>query len=257
MYFDTHCHLNSEEFENDIPGYLKRAHEQGVDLFIVVGWDVASSMKAVELAEKYPEIYAAVGFHPSNVFNVPEDQFAIVKRLLSNPRVVAVGEIGLDFHWNKTEEEHDIQRKYFIRQIELANRYKKPVIIHSRDAAQETLNILTANKPLFGGVMHCYSGSKEMVNDFLDLGMYISLGGPVTFSNARVSKEVAQFLVLKKLLIETDAPYLAPSPYRGKQNESSFLPLIAAEIGRIKNLDAEDIGEWSTRNACQLFHVEQ
>jgi len=256
MYFDTHCHLNSDDFSKDIPGYLKRAHEKGVDHFIVVGWDAVSSLKAVELAEQYHEVYAAVGFHPCNIFNVPEDQFAIVKNLLTHPKVVAVGEIGLDFYWNKLEDEREMQRKYFTRQIELANRFKKPIIIHSREASLETLKILQENRPLFGGVMHCYAASKEMVDSFVALGLYISLGGPVTFSNARVSKEVAAYVALKNLLIETDAPYLSPMPFRGKQNESAYLPLVAAEIGRIKNLDAEDIGEWTTRNAAMLFHVK-
>jgi TatD DNase family protein len=256
MFFDTHCHLNSDDFANDIEGYIKRAKAAGVDFLLVVGWDDVSSQKAVDLAEKYPNIFAAVGFHPCDVLKVPEDRFAVIKRLLSHPKVVALGEIGLDYYWNKTEEEHEIQRKYFVRQIELANRFNKPVVIHSRDAMAETLALLKENKPVAGGVMHCYSGPKEMVPDFLSLGLYISLGGPVTFSNARVSKEVAKFVPLKNLLIETDAPYLAPTPNRGKKNESSYLPLIASEIGALRGLDAEDIGEWTTRNAKALFHVK-
>lgn len=257
MFFDTHCHLNSDDFANDEQGYIQRAKEAGVGFLVVVGWDDRSSQKAVELAEKYPNVYAAVGFHPCDVFKVPEDRFSVIKRLLAHPKVVALGEIGLDFYWNKTQEEHEVQVKYFVRQIELANRFNKPIIIHSRDALAETLRILKENRPLFGGVMHCYSGSKEMVPDFLSLGLMISLGGPVTFSNARVSKEVAKFVPLKSLLIETDSPYLAPTPFRGKKNESSYLPLIATEIGALRGLDAEDIAEWTTRNAMAVFHVKQ
>ncbi len=256
MYFDTHCHLNSDEYKQDVEGYIQRAKAVGVDFLLVVGWDDQSSIKAVELAEQYPNVYAAVGYHPSEVFQVPEDRFSVIKRLLSHPKVVALGEIGLDFYWNKTEEEHETQRKYFVRQIELANRFQKPVIIHSRDASAETLRILTENRPLAGGVMHCYSGSKEMAPEFIKLGLMISLGGPVTFQNARVSKEVAQSVPLKSLLIETDAPYLAPTPHRGKKNESAFLPLIAATIGSLRGLDAEDVAEWTTRNAKALFHVK-
>lgn len=256
MFFDTHCHLNSDEFAADEQGYLNRALAAGVQYLLVVGWDDRSSLKAVELAEKYPNVYAAVGFHPCDVFKVPEDRFSVIKKLLSHPKVVALGEIGLDFYWNKTEEEHEVQRKYFIRQIELANRFNKPVVVHMREATAETLKILKENRPLAGGVMHCYSGSKELVPDFLALGLMISLGGPVTFTNARISKEVAKAVPLKSLLIETDAPYLAPTPNRGKKNESSFLPLIAAEIGFLRGLDAEDISEWTTRNAMALFHVK-
>jgi TatD DNase family protein len=257
MYFDTHCHLNDDEFADDVDGYLSRAKAAGVDYFLVVGWDDKSSLKAVEMAEKYPQVFACVGFHPTEIAKVPEDRFAVIKRLLNHPKVVALGEIGLDFCWQKTDEEHRNQEKYFIRQIELANKFGKPVVIHSRDAAQETLRILTQNQPQFGGVMHCYSGSPEMAVSFMNLGLLIALGGPVTFKNARVSKDVALKTPLNQLLIETDSPYLTPHPHRGERNESSFLPLVAAAIGDIKGIDAEDVGEWTTRNALRLFHVKQ
>lgn len=256
MFVDTHCHLNSEEFLNDLDTYIKRAHQADVKMMIVVGWDYPSSLKAVEIAEKYPNIYAVVGFHPENIKQVPEDEYARARTLMSHPKVVAVGEIGLDYYWEKDSEEREKQKRYFIRQINEANKLKKPVVIHSRDAMQDTYQILKDNRPLFGGVMHCYSGPAEMVPMFIELGLFISLGGPVTFKNGRVPKEVAEVVPLKSLLIETDSPYLAPHPYRGKQNEVSYLPLIAEEIATIKGLDKDDIGEWTTRNAERLFHVK-
>lgn len=256
MFFDTHCHLNSEEFLSNIDEYMDRAKKADVQSMIVVGWDYSSSLTAIQIAEKYPNIYAAIGFHPSNVQQVPEDEYARNRALMSHEKVVAIGEIGLDYYWEKDLEAREKQKRYFIRQINEANKLKKPVVIHSRDAMKETYDILKEHRPLYGGVMHCYSGPAEMVQSFIDLGLFISLGGPVTFKNGRVPKEVAQVVPLKWLLIETDSPYLAPHPYRGKQNEVSFLPLIAEEIARIKGLDKDDIGEWTTRNAERLFHVK-
>lgn len=256
MFFDTHCHLNSDEFLTDIDGHLRRAHEAGVKRMNVIGWDYPSSLKAVTLAQTYPNIYAAVGFHPCNIQQVPEDEYARARTLMSVDKVVAIGEIGLDYYWEKDPAAREKQKRYFIRQINEANKLKKPVIIHSRDAIQDTYDILKENRPLYGGVMHCYSGPAEMVMMFIELGLFISLGGPVTFKNGRVPKDVAKIVPLKWLLIETDSPYLAPHPYRGKQNEVSFLPLVAQEIALIKNLDVEDIAEWTSNNAERLFHVK-
>lgn len=252
---DTHCHLNSKEFAENIEKFIARAQKNDVQKMIVVGFDVESSLKAVELAENYECLFAAVGFHPNDISHIPEDKFAIIKNLLDHPRVIALGEIGLDYHYQNDEETKEKQIKYFKRQIALANIHQLPIIIHSRDAIKETLNALKEEKPLYGGVMHCYAGPKEMVQDFTNLGLYISLGGVVTFTNARVCKEVARETPLKFLLIETDCPYLAPNPYRGQQNEPSYIKYVAEEIARLRDLDIEDIAEWTTRNAERLFKI--
>lgn len=257
MLFDTHCHLNAEVFEKDPTGYIKRAQAQGVKYFIVIGWDVASSQKAINLAINYENVYAAVGIHPVDAVITNQADLIKIEQMLCHPKVVALGEVGLDYHWIKDIEERKTQKDFFIKQIALANKCKKPVIIHMRDATKDTFEILAAYQPLYSGVMHCYSGSKEMALEFLKLGLYISLGGPVTFKNAVIPKEVAAIVPLDKLLVETDAPYLAPHPYRGKQNESSLLPLIVKEIAKIRNLSVEEITRTTTGNARLLFHVEQ
>lgn len=257
MFIDTHTHLNNEQFIGSEAIAIKKAKDAGVDLFFVVGWDIASSLAAVKLAEQYEEVYAIVGVHPTDALQLELTDLKEIEKLLTHPKVIAYGEIGLDYYWVKDEVGQAKQQVFLAAQIELANKYNLPVTIHMRDATNDTYKILKEHRPLAGGVMHCYSGSKEMVQPFLDLGMYISLGGPVTFKNARVPKEVAEIVPLDKLLIETDAPYLAPHPYRGKQNEPALLPLVAEEIARIRNMKIEEVGRVTSRNAKALFRVEQ
>lgn len=255
MYIDTHTHFNSEEFSENLPLFIANAKDAGVDKMIIVGWDVESSERAVKIANQYSFLYAAVGFHPENLNGLAEDAFAQIKKIASNQKVVAIGEIGLDYYWTKDEDARAKQRKYFIRQIKIANELNKPIIVHSRDASEDTFEIINEYRPTKNGVMHCYSGSPEMALNYVKLGMFISLAGPVTFKNARVPKDVAAIVPLKSLLIETDCPYLAPHPFRGKLNESKYLPYIAEVIAEIKNIDVEDIAEWTTRNAERLFGI--
>ncbi|MGI6735255.1 MAG: TatD family hydrolase [Bacilli bacterium] len=255
MFFDTHCHLNDRRYQKDIKGYVERAREAGVNYLLVVAWDVVSSKKAIKIAEKFPNVYAAVGIHPTDAVKTPKIDIQELELLLTHPKVVAVGEIGLDYHWIKDPKEREIEYEFFVAQIELANKYKKPVIIHMRDATNDTYEILKNNTPKYQGVMHSYSGSKEMVKRFTDLGFYISLGGPVTFLNAREPKEVALVVPEDRLLIETDAPYLTPHPYRGKINESAKIPLIATAIAAIRNVSVEKVGEFTTKNAKRLFRI--
>ncbi len=255
MYFDSHVHLNDDLLFNDLETVIAAAEAAGVRRMVCIGYDVASSRRAVEIAEAHEGVYAAVGLHPENAHLMDEADFEAIERLLSHPKVVAVGEIGLDRYWDKTKLE--VQTAAFIRQIELADRYHKPICVHMREATMETIAVLTAHKPSWmKGVMHCYGGSAESTADFLRLGMYISLAGPVTFKNARVAKEVAAVVPLDRLLIETDAPYLAPHPYRGQRNESKYVPLVAAEIARIKGIDVETVERRTYENAASLFRAD-
>ena len=255
MYIDTHCHLNSEEMLSDVELHLKEANEAGVNTFIVIGCDKTSSFLAVELAKKYQNIYAAVGFFPCDVKNATESDLDDVITLLKEPKVVAVGEIGLDYYWEKDENEKVIQREWFKKQILIANAYNKPIIIHNRDAFSDCLSILKEFAPKESGVMHCSSGSIEYLKEVLDLGLYIGLDGPVTYKNAKTPKEVAKIVPLDRVLLETDSPYLTPHPFRGKPNSPKYLPLIAEEIAALRNVDVSLIEESTSKNAKKLFKI--
>lgn len=254
---DSHCHLNHEHFYKNANVYIEKAMVKGVTAFLVVGYDLESSRKALELARRYPNVYAAVGIHPTDIKKRGSTDLKQIEEMLADAKVVAYGEIGLDYHWDKTSDEQVLQREYFIKQIEIANRYNKPVIIHTRDAAFDTQKILTSNPAKKGGIMHCYSGSVEMVETYIQLGFYIALGGPVTFLNAKTPKDVASSVPLNRLLIETDSPYLAPHPLRGQQNEPSNLPLILAEIASLRGVSPSVIDEATTANFRRLFGLGQ
>ncbi|NCA96907.1 MAG: TatD family deoxyribonuclease [Bacteroidia bacterium] len=254
---DSHCHLNHEKFYSSAEGFIAKAMGKGVEGFLVVGYDLASSQKALELAKRFPNVYAAVGIHPTDIKKRGETDLEQIEKMLSHPKVIAYGEIGLDYHWDKEENEQALQREYFIKQINVANRNGKPVIIHTRDAAFDTYKILSTHQVQRSGIMHCYSGSVEMVDSYVKLGYYIALGGPVTFTNAKTPKEVANHVPLDYLLIETDAPYLAPHPLRGQQNEPSNLPLILNEIANIRGISPLVLDEATTANFRRLFKLEK
>ncbi len=252
MLIDTHCHLNSEELLNEVDEVILRAKKEGVNTFFVVGWDISSSKLALLLADKYQEVYPIVGVHPCDIKGVDLSE---LEELLIDGKVKAVGEIGLDYYWVKEEKDRKKQKEYFIKQIELANKYKLPISIHSRDAIQDTLNILKEYHPKYGFIMHCFSGSKEMMSEFLKLGGYISFGGPVTFKNAQNSKECALNVPLDRILIETDCPYLTPHPFRGKRNEPSYLPLVMETIKEIKGIDAQELKQALIENTKRIFQL--
>lgn len=255
MIFDTHCHLNDEALFSSIDEILEEAKKVGVNKLLVVGWDKDSSVRAVHLAEKYPEIYAAIGFHPSNVFDVTEEDYEEVMSFIFHPKVVAVGEIGLDYHWNKEIGERNIQKKFFIRQIQTANEHHKPITIHNREAFEDCLNILKKYRPEMGGVMHCYSGSLESLPEVLSLGLLIGLGGTLTFTNAIKIKEICEETPLEKIVVETDAPYLSPHPLRGTTNVPKNVALVIDEIARLKNISKKHIIDVLYDNSCKMFHV--
>ena len=257
MIFDTHCHLNSEELYNNIDEVIASAKVVGVDKFLVVGWDIKSSYLAIELANKYLEIYAAIGVHPTDIDGVSDEDFDKLMTHVNDPKVVAIGEIGLDYHWVKDPEQREKQKQWFIKQINAANLYKKPISIHNREAFGDCLAILKEHRPLYGGVMHCYSGSVELLKDVLDLGLYIGLDGPLTFTNSKTPKEVCEVVPLDRLVVETDSPYLAPHPLRGTVNEPKNIALVIDEIARLKEESKKHIIDVLYKNSCRLFGIEE
>ena len=255
MIFDTHCHLNDEQLFSRLDEVIDSAKKVGVERFLVVGWDKESSLLAIKLAESYDFIYAAIGFHPCNIFDIDENDFNEVMKYVNHPKVVAIGEIGLDYHWHKDPIERELQKEYFIKQIEFANKHNKPISIHNRDAFQDCLEILKHNKPLHGGVMHCYSGSVESLKEIIDLGLFIGLGGPLTFNNAKTPKEVCENVPLEFLVAETDSPYLAPHPLRGTVNEPKNISLIIDEMANIRGMSKKHLLDVLYNNANRLFRL--
>jgi len=255
MLFDTHVHLNDVKYNEDLLEVIERAHSEGVSKMIVVGYDQKSNQKALELAETYDFIYAAIGWHPVDAIYLTDELFAQLELQVQHPKVVAVGECGLDYYWDTSPRE--IQEAVFIKQIELAKRINKPLAIHTRDSIADTLAILKEyDAKVVGGVMHCFSGSVEMAKEFVKLKFKISLGGPVTFKNGRRPQAVAKEIPLKELLIETDAPYLTPHPYRGKRNEPFYISLVAKQIAEIKEIAYEEVCEQTMKNGLELFKIK-
>ncbi len=250
---DTHVHLNNDAFYEDPCPVLARARDAGVDRFVVVGFTEAMNERAARLAAAHEGLYATAGLHPTTAHEADREPLQKLESRLEAGGVVAVGECGLDFHHDK--EHKSVQAKRFEAQIRLAKQHDLPLVIHMREAAGMTYDILSRHAPI-KGVMHCYSGSVEMAHKFLKLGLHISLGGPVTFKNAKTPKEVAKIVPDERLLIETDAPFLAPHPYRGKQNEPSLLPLIANQVATLRGTSSEYIDSLTSENAVRLFGLE-
>ncbi|GAV22140.1 TatD family hydrolase [Carboxydothermus pertinax] len=254
MLIDSHAHLNDPKFKNDLEEVLKRARQNGVVKIITVGYDLPTSEEAVRLADKYPEIYAAVGIHPQYAKTLNDRVYDRLYQLLDHPRVVALGEIGLDFYRDLSPR--DIQREAFIRQLKLVREKGKPVIIHDRDAHQEVFDILKEHAKGVFGVIHCFSGSVELAERYIkELNFFISLAGPLTFKNNVKGKEVAKKVPLDYLLVETDCPYLTPEPFRGRRNEPGLVTLVAEEIARIKGLPKEEAFLAFTANTKKLFNL--
>lgn len=252
MLIDTHTHLNAEQFDEDREEVIQRALDNGVHRIVNIGFNRETIPTSIALAEKYEFIYSAVGWHPQDAKDMTPQDLKWIEDLCAHPKVVAIGEIGLDYYWDTSPK--DIQQKVFREQIQLARRINKPIIIHNRDAHQDIVDILKEEKASeIGGVMHCFSGSWEIAEQCLDMNFYISFGGPVTFKNAKQPKEVLSKVPLDRLLIETDAPYLTPHPYRGKRNETGYVRLVAEAAAEIKGLNMEEMSKITTENACRLF----
>lgn len=256
MLFDTHVHLNARQFLKDRKEVISRAFEEGVGLMVVVGFDEETIPLAIEIAERYDSIYAAVGWHPVDAIDFVKDKHLdYLKRLSNHPKVVALGEMGLDYHWDTSPKE--VQMEVFRTQINLAKEVELPIIIHNREATEDVIQILKEEQASqVGGIMHCFSGTVEQMYECVELNFHISLAGPVTFKNAKEVKEVAKEIPLERLLIETDAPYLAPHPYRGKRNEPAYVKLVAEEIARLRQMEYEEVCNITTENALELFRIK-
>ncbi|XMB67588.1 TatD family hydrolase [Mycoplasmatota bacterium zrk1] len=254
MIFNTHTHLNVKQFNETYDQVIKDSILKGLTKILVVGFNKETIEKAIMLAEKYEEVYATVGWHPVDAIYATEESFELIEKYIEHPKVLAVGECGLDYHWDTSPKE--VQMKVFKRQIELAIKYNKPLIVHSRDSIKDTYEfLLEEGASEVGGIMHCYTGSVEMVKDFIGLNFLISLAGPVTFKNAKTPKEVARIVPLDKLLVETDCPYLAPEPFRGKQNKAYYVTYILEEIAKIKEIDLNELKRITYNNAIKLFGI--
>lgn len=258
MIFDTHCHLYDEKYIEGAIEAIKTSILNGVDLFMIPGDNLVNSKKAIELAALFPQVYCAIGVHPSDVMelNIEEVIEELRRMYKTSSKIKAIGEIGMDKYWVKEEKVIKKQKEFFIRQIELANELKLPIIIHDRDAHSEVLEILKEHKPLYGGVMHCFSGSVEYLKEILKLGLYIGLDGPVTYKNAVTPKEVAEYVPLDRLLVETDSPYLTPTPFRGKINYPHYVKYVIEEICRIKSNNSREIENITCNNGKKLFGIE-
>lgn len=256
MLIDSHAHLDDKRFNKDRDRLIKSLEENDISLVINIGADISTSIKSVKLAEEYENIYAAVGVHPHSAKEMDDSTIEVLRAFANRDKVVAIGEIGLDFHYDNSPR--DIQRKRFIEQIKLAKELDMPIVVHSRDADQETFDIIKeeAADGKLRGVLHCYSGSAEMAKDYVDLGFYISLAGPVTFKNARKPREVARTVPIDRLMIETDSPYLTPEPHRGKRNEPLYVRHVASMIAEIRGMSFEDVGRITSENTKKLFNID-
>lgn len=253
--FDTHTHYDDEAFEQDREELLASLPGQGIARVVNVGASLASCKKTIELMERYDYIYGAIGIHPSDTAELIDQDLAWLKEQCGHEKCVAVGEIGLDYYWD--EPEREIQKKWFVRQLDLARQVRKPVIIHSRDAAKDTADILTAERAgEIGGVIHCYSYTKETAKTYLDMDFYFGIGGVLTFKNAKKLKEAVEYIPLEKIVLETDCPYLAPEPNRGKRNSSLNIPYVVKVLAEIKGLDEEEIRQVTWGNALKLYHMD-
>lgn len=256
-FFDSHSHYNDEKFDEDREYIIEETYKEGINKFICAGYDIKSSKKSLEIANKYSYIYSICGISPNdvpdNIEEIEHDIAQIEKILKSDKKnkIVAIGEIGLDYYWNK--ENKNVQKQVFIKQIELANKYNLPIVIHTREAIDDTIATIKENNVLNKGVFHCCPLNRELVKEALKLGFYISFAGPITFKNSKNAKEIVEMVPLDRILIETDSPYLAPEPKRGTRNDSRNVKLIAQKIAEFKNITIEEVAKATFENGCNIF----
>lgn len=253
MAIDTHAHLFDSQFSLDQDEVIQRIKEAKIDKVVIVGFSIETNILALELAEKHNFLYPTIGYHPSEANDIKEKDIVDLEKMINENKIYAIGECGLDYYWVKDNIEK--QKWLFIEQIKLAIKYNLPLVIHCRDAIADVYEILREYKNKVRFVMHCYSGSLEMAKEFIKLGGYISLGGPVTFKNAKTPKEVAINIPLDRLMIETDCPYLAPTPYRGKRNESAYVRNVLKEIAILKEMDVKELENILDFNSISFFNL--
>lgn len=254
MIFESHAHYDDKQFDPDREELLSSMEEHGIERVINVGSDFASCKRTLELTEQYAFVYGALGIHPSDIADLNEETYEWLRENARLPKVVAIGEIGLDYYWEKDAEVQSRQRYWFCRQMELARELSLPVIIHSRDAAEDTMSLMKGiHAEQIPGVIHCFSYSPELAQEYVKMGYYIGIGGVVTFKNSKKLKETAESIPLERILLETDCPYLAPEPNRGKRNSSLNLPYVAKEIAALRGITEEEVIETTRENALRLF----
>lgn len=254
MLIDSHAHLDSDQFKEDLDNVMKKIEGSGVELVINPGANMESSRKIVELVKKYSILYGAVGVHPHDTEKMKLEDLNEIKNLAKEEKIVAIGEIGLDYYYDHSPRE--VQKEMFIEQIKIAKELKLPIIVHEREAAKDVFDIIKEEKDAnLTGVIHCFSGSLEMALEYIKLGFYISFGGPVTFKNAKKPKEVVAKIPMDKLLVETDSPYLTPTPYRGKRNDSSYLKYIVEEIAKLRDIEYDLLVKSTNKNTRKLFNI--
>ncbi len=253
MFIDTHSHIDFESFDGDFDSMLEEIKEAGVEKVVIPAVEPSGFEKIIKITEKYDNLYGAAGIHPSEAKQFNDESFALIKEMAKHPKIIAIGEIGLDYYWDKSFKE--IQIEAFKKQTELAIELNMPILIHDREAHGDVFELLNSyelsNTPV---IMHCFSGSPEFAAECVEKGYYIAIGGVVTFKNALKIKEVAKIVPLEKLVLETDAPYLTPHPHRGEQNSPKYIPLIAEEIAKIKNITTLEVAEHTTSNAKKIFN---
>lgn len=255
MIFDSHAHYDDKQFEEDRVELLSSMGENNVTKIVNVGADMDSSKRTMQLAEEYDFIYGAIGVHPSDISCLSEENIVWLQQAAAHKKVVAIGEIGLDYYWDKEPEVQEQQKIWFRRQLDVARVVQLPVIIHSRDAAADTLEIMKSHAQGIPGVIHCFSYSKEMAREYVNMGYYIGVGGVVTFKNAKKLKEAVEEVPIERIVIETDCPYLAPEPYRGKRNMSVYLKYVIEEIARIKGMTPDEVEQITYHNAMDLYGI--
>ncbi|MCM1112343.1 MAG: TatD family hydrolase [Muribaculum sp.] len=253
--FDTHAHYDDEAFDEDRDSLLTRLPGEGIARVVNIGASMASCEKTLELMNRYDFVYGAIGIHPSETGGLDEEKFRRLREMCGRSKCVAVGEIGLDYHWE--EPDPAIQKKWFVRQLEMAREVHLPVVIHSRDAAKDTIDLMKeARAEEIGGVIHCYSYTKETAKTFLNMGFYFGIGGVLTFRNAKKLKEAVAYLPMERIVLETDCPYLAPEPFRGRRNCSLYLPYVVGMMAELKGISEEKVREHTWQNAHRLYHME-
>ena len=256
-FFDSHSHYNDEKFDEDREQIIEETYKSGVTKFICAGYNVESSKKAIKISQKHEFIYSICGISPNDIPQSEEELWKTIdeisKIVQQNKKIVAIGEIGLDYYWNK--ENKELQKKAFIKQIELANKLELPIVIHSRDASVDTIDIIKNNIVNKRGIFHCCQLNQEMVKQAINLGYYISFAGPITFKNSKNAKEVVDLVPMDKILIETDSPYLSPEPNRGKRNDSRNVKYVAEKIAEFKNMSLEEVARITYENAMRIFEI--
>lgn len=254
MLIDTHVHLNADHYDEDLEDVIERARNAGIEKMVVVGFDKDTIERTMKLIESYDDVYGVIGWHPVDAVDCTDDDLKWIEDLSSHEKIIGIGETGLDYHWDKSPE--DVQKEVFKKQLALARRVNLPIIIHNRESTEDCVAILKEeNAEDIGGIMHAFSADEDVADEVLDMNFYISLGGPVTFKNARLPKDIAVHVPLERLLVETDAPFLTPHPYRGKRNEPSYVKLVAEQIADLRGMSYEDFAKATTENAKRLFGI--